>query len=229
MRLGWRLLMLLSMLLFGGVGTGFRGFGNVLFVGFFRAGGFARGFVIREDPMGQASGEAAWTTGCRLSAKRGTGRGLLEIGLTLFGLVLPDGFGRSLLRPLAILGQGLTRQNDVVLTRLDWSGRCGGRAITHGAAIVVAAGIALSVRRCIFGGRQVPAALMAAVPAGSSTAAAKATATPAPAIPTAIVPLASIMALASIVAHARRVIASRIVTGRKILRGGGVRIRLTFL
>ena len=41
--------------------------------------------------MRQASGEAAWTTGCRLSAKCGTGRGLLEIGLTLFGLVFQTG------------------------------------------------------------------------------------------------------------------------------------------
>ena len=110
------------------------------------------------------------------------------------------------------------------------------RAALIAATIVVAARLAsarfAALRRSVFGGRQVAAAHAWALRAS----AAMATATAAPASATATITAsvtttisaAAVILTAAIAATtgARRVILSGIVVGRKILRRGGVRIRL---
>jgi len=108
------------------------------------------------------------------------------------------------------------------------------RAALIAATIVVAARLAsarfAALRRSVFGGRQVAAAhawaLRASAAMATATAApASATATITASVTTTISAAAVILA-AAIAAGAWRVILSGIVVGRKILRRGGVRIRL---
>src|SRR6267142_4044983 len=173
--------------------------------------------------MRQAAGETPRRSGSGLQANRRTRRGLLIVGLPLFGFVIAKRFNRSRYRPRAILCQRLARQNNVVLVFFDGSA---GPAIVRRPAVVESAAIvAVTLRRGIFRRRQIAAAALAVRAPIPVAATAAATATPsktsaastASAIPIATAISATVVALWAIVADARRIIARRVVTGCEIL------------
>ena len=98
--------------------------------------------------MGQVAGETpAYTgTGLRQTNGRSPSR-LFEVRLPFFGLLFPHGFYRRRNGTAAIFGEGFTRENDILL------GLVHGSAGATVATVFVAAGIAVTLRGCIFCGR----------------------------------------------------------------------------
>jgi hypothetical protein len=100
-------------------------------------------------------------------------------------------------------------------------------------SIVVATGLAL--RRSIFGGRQIASAHARALRAPPATTLTSATPSPTSATTTVAATVSTTISAAAIIlaaaittaCRARRVVLSGIVMGRKILRSGSVRIRLS--
>lgn len=97
--------------------------------------------------MRQAAGRTAAHTGTTLrQSNSGTRRGLFEIGLALFGLLFPHRFYRRRHGTAAIFSERFTRQNDIVFGLVHGSA---GHTII-GTAVVVAASIAITLRRSVF-------------------------------------------------------------------------------
>ena len=72
--------------------------------------------------------------------------GLIEIGLAFFGFLFPRGFYGRRNGTAAIFGERFARKNDIVVGLVDGSV---GETIVA-AAVVVAARIAITLRRSIF-------------------------------------------------------------------------------
>src|SRR5215471_343761 len=105
------------------------------------------GLGVGEDPMGQAAGETAAYTGTGLGQTDGRApRRLLEGRLPFFGLLFPHGFYGRRNGTAAIFGQGFAGENDIVLGLVHGSD---GDTVA-GTTVIVAAGIAVTLRRCIF-------------------------------------------------------------------------------
>src|SRR5690242_11001768 len=161
--------------------------------------------------MRQAAGKTPRRSGARLQADRRTRRGLLVIRLAFFGFVIAKRFNRRGHGPRAILRKRFARQNNIVLTAFH--GSAGPTIIRWPPVIETTAIVAVTLRRCIFRGRQIAsAALSVRPPVAIPVAAAAAAATPsksstppaASAISTAVPVPAAIPALRAIVADARR-------------------------
>jgi hypothetical protein len=136
------------MMFFNGSGDRLGGFGRSGSSNFLGRRGLRRvGLGVSEDPVGQAAGETAAYTGATLRQTNGrAASGLLKIGLALFGLLFAHGFYGRRHGTAAIFGERFARENDIVLDLVHGSA---GDTIV-GATIIVAARIAVTLRRCIF-------------------------------------------------------------------------------
>jgi hypothetical protein len=85
------------------------GFSNMFFATFLRVNRLTCGFIVRQDPVRQASGKPARSTARRLCAEGRPCRRLFKIGLPLLGLMLLDRFNWSLLLACAVFCQRLAR------------------------------------------------------------------------------------------------------------------------
>ena len=123
---------------------GFRSTGSSNFLG----RGLRRiGLGVGEDPMGQAAGETAAYTGTGLGQTDGRAASrLFEVRLPFFGLLFPHGFYGRRNGTAAIFGQGFAGENDIVLGLVHGSA---GDTVA-GATVIVAAGIAVPLRGCVF-------------------------------------------------------------------------------
>ena len=121
------------------------GFGSSNFLG--RRGLRRIGLGVGEDPMRQAAGETAAYTGTGLGQTDGRAPSrLFEVRLPFFGLLFPHGFYGRRNGTAAIFGQGFAGENDIVLGLVHGSA---GDTVA-GATVFVAAGIAVTLRGCIF-------------------------------------------------------------------------------
>jgi hypothetical protein len=136
------------MMFFNGSGDRLDSFGRSGSSNFLGRRGLRRiGLGVSEDPVGQAAGETAAHTGAILRQTNGWAASrLLKVGLALFGLLFAHGFHERRYGTAAIFGEGLARENDIVLDLVHGSA---GDTIV-GATIIVAARIAVTLRRCIF-------------------------------------------------------------------------------
>ncbi len=136
------------MMFFNRSGDRLGGFGRSCGSNFLgRSGLRAFGFGVGEYPVGQAAGETAAHTGAALrQSNSGAPSRLLKIRLALFGLLFAHRFYGRRRGTAAIFGEGFARENDIVLGLVH---RSAGDTIV-GAAVVVAARIAVTLRRCIF-------------------------------------------------------------------------------
>jgi hypothetical protein len=97
--------------------------------------------------MGQAAGETAAYAGTGLGQTNGRAPSLLfEVRLPFFGLLFPDCFYGRRNGTAAIFGEGFARENDIVLGLVHGSA---GDTVA-GATVIVAAGIAVTLRGRIF-------------------------------------------------------------------------------
>ena len=97
--------------------------------------------------MGQAAGETAAYTGTGLGQTTGRAPSRrFEVRLPFFGLLFPHGFYGCGNGTAAIFGEGFARENDIVLDLVHGSA---GDTVA-GATVIVAAGIAVTLRGCIF-------------------------------------------------------------------------------
>jgi hypothetical protein len=136
------------MMFFNRSGDGLGGFGRSGSSNFLGRCGLRRvGLGVSQDPVRQAAGETAAYTGATLRQTNGRAASwLLKIGLALFGLLFAHGFYGRRHGTAAIFGERFARENDIVLDLVHGSA---GDTIV-GATIIVAARIAVTLRRCIF-------------------------------------------------------------------------------
>jgi hypothetical protein len=100
--------------------------------------------------VGQAAGETAAHIGATLRQTNGRAASrLLKVGLALFAFLLARRFYGRRNRTSAIFSEGFAWENDIVLGLVHGSA---GDAIISiiGATVIVAARIAVALRRCIF-------------------------------------------------------------------------------
>ena len=93
-----------------------------------------------------ARGTAAHTGATLRQSNSGTRSGLFEVGLALFGLLFPHRLYGRRHGTAAIFSERFTRENDIVFGLVHGSA---GDTIV-GTAVIVAASIAITLRRCIF-------------------------------------------------------------------------------
>lgn len=136
------------MMFFGRRRDGLGGFGRSCCSNFFgRSGLRCVGLGIGEYPVRQAAGETAARTRATLrQTNSGASSRLFEIGLALFGFLFPHRFYGRRHGPAAIFSERFTRENDIVFGLVHGSA---GDTIV-GAAVIVAARIAIALRGCIF-------------------------------------------------------------------------------